>query len=529
MMSGACGGACAEEAQPAKLARLQQRLIMADAAARTGGEQRTIVVIPSRTLDRWHEPVPESQAFEERMLTALFELRDPSLRMIYVSSSAIEPAIIDYYLSLLPTRAGRSARRRLSLFALGDYSSRPLSAKLLERPRVLERIRAAISRPELSHLVTYNASRGERHLALALDLPLYGPDPRHDHLGTKSGSRELFAMSGVPHPLGVERITTREQAIRAIARLRAVKPSIAEVVLKLDDGVSGEGNATVDLGGLPEPGAPDEIARIDLRLARLVPAVPYVSPRAFLAKLAGCGGIVEERITGRELRSPSVQFLVSPTGVVELLSTHDQILGGKSGHQYQGCRFPADPAYAPMIAALARRAAYHLAKLGVIGRFAIDFVVARTDEARWEPFALELNLRTGGTTHPYQTLSRLVGGRYDSASASFITAGGQRRHYVASDYLEDERLRALDPDGALAIAQRSGIRFDRRKRVGTVFHMLGPLNELGRAGVTAISDTADRAAALYDHARAALIEEAADSYGPTAPRAAPLLSRASTS
>jgi len=50
----------------------------------------------------------------------------------------------------------------------------------------------------------------------------------------------------------------------------------------------------------------------------------------YAAKLAERGGIVEERITGVELRSPSVQLRVTPFGDVELLSTHDQVLDGPS-------------------------------------------------------------------------------------------------------------------------------------------------------------------------------------------------------
>lgn len=490
-----------------------------EAARRVGASPRSVVVVPSRTIHRWHEPAAEARAYEERMLSALFELRDPSLRITYVTSAPIAPAIIDYYLSLLPRGVRRGARRRLSLIALDDYSSRPLGEKLLERPRVLERIRRAIREPQLSHLVTYNATRGERDLALALDLPLYGPDPRHDHLGTKSGSRELFALAGIPHPLGVKHIRTNHDAVHAIARLRAIKPRLTELVIKLNDGVSGEGNAFIDLAGLPVPGAADELSRIAQRVTALAPTASSVSAGAFLAKLAAHGGIVEERITARELRSPSAQFHVTPAGVVELLSTHDQILGGPSGQSYLGCRFPADPCYAPMIGALAHRAAQRLADIGVIGRFAIDFVVARTPDQRWEPFAIELNLRTGGTTHPYQTLAQLVGGTYDPASASFTTATGQPRHYVATDYLQDPRLRALGTDGALSIARRADLRFDRVRRAGTVLHMLGSLDELGRAGITAISDSADKATALYDHAQATLIGQAAASR-PRAPRAA---------
>jgi hypothetical protein len=76
------------------------------------------------------------------------------------------------------------------------------------------------------------------------------------------------------------------------------------------------------------------------------PDVPW---DAYLAKFEEGGGIVEERITGVELLSPSVQMRVLPDGTVELLSTHDQLLGGDSGQSYLGCIFPADPAYALMI------------------------------------------------------------------------------------------------------------------------------------------------------------------------------------
>jgi PGM1 C-terminal domain len=476
------------------------------AAAR---ERRSVVVVPSRTIDRWHEPPAEAQAYEERLLSSLFELCDPHLHMTYVTSSPIALSTIDYYLSLLPRKLRRSARGRLTLIALGDRSTRPLSEKLLERPRILERIRRSIPEPRRSHLVPYNVTVLERDLALALDVPLYGADPRHAHIGTKSGSRELFASTGIPHPLGVEHIGSAAEAIHAVARLRARKPIITELVMKLDAGVSGEGNALIDLTGLPEPGAGDELPRIRDRVAALTPQVSTVTVAEYLAKLATQGGVVEERITGRELRSPSVQFEVTPAGQVQLLSTHDQILGGPRGQQYLGCRFPADRSYAPEIAALGRRLAHRLAEVGVIGRFAIDFIVARTDGERWTPFAIELNLRVGGTTHPYQALAGLVGGDYDAASAVFTTAGGQQRHYVATDHLQDPQLRELGREGLLAMAEHSDLRFDRVRRVGTVFHMLSSLDELGRAGFTAIGQSAEEADALYDRVRATLISRAA--------------------
>ena len=91
---------------------------------------------------------------------------------------------------------------------------------------------------------------------------------------------------------------------------------------------------------------------------------------------------MEERVGGVEMRSPSVQLRVTPLGEVELLSTHDQLLGGPSGQTYLGCRFPADFGYARAITQEAAKIGERLAREGVLGRFAMDFVVVRDARTR---------------------------------------------------------------------------------------------------------------------------------------------------
>ena len=140
-------------------------------------------------------------------------------------------------------------------------------------------------------------------------------------------------------------------------------------------------------------------------------------------KFRARGGIVEERVGvgAQEVRSPSVQLRITPLGKVELLSTHDQMLGGPSGQSYLGCIFPADPAYAAAITRDAAKVGDLLRDAGVIGRFALDFVVTRaSDSAPWETYAIEINLRKGGTTHPFLTLQFLTGGAYDPERATFL-------------------------------------------------------------------------------------------------------------
>ena len=49
----------------------------------------------------------------------------------------------------------------------------------------------------------------------------------------------------------------------------------------------------------------------------------------------------------------------------------------------------------------------------MLGRFAVDFVVVEDADGEWTAYAIELNLRKGGTTHPFLTLQFLTDGHYD--------------------------------------------------------------------------------------------------------------------
>src|SRR3954451_17442888 len=188
---------------------------------------QTIVVVPSRTIEKFHEPVAETQAYEERLLCMLLRLRAPAQRVGYVTSSPVAAPIVDYYLNLLPVDIREDARGRLTMLSADDPSLRPLTAKLLERPTLLTRIRWAIPDHEDAYLVPYVCTELEYELGHALGIPVNGADPSLSGLGTKSGGRELFARAGVALPLGFEHVRNRADVVAAIARLRAAKPRLA--------------------------------------------------------------------------------------------------------------------------------------------------------------------------------------------------------------------------------------------------------------------------------------------------------------
>src|SRR5438552_8486711 len=212
-------------------------------------DPQTIVVVPSMSIDAIGSGAV-MQAYEERLLFLLFLLRQPRARLIYVTSQTILPTVIEYYLDLLPGVISSHARRRLFLISPMDGSMRPLSDKLLARPRLIERIRSLIMNSDRAHLVPFNTTNREKELALRLGIPMYGADPKFFPLGTKSGCRRIFMEENVPHPVGQENIGSKEDLLDAIVQLRAKKPSIQQVLVKLNEGVSGAGNAIIDLRGL---------------------------------------------------------------------------------------------------------------------------------------------------------------------------------------------------------------------------------------------------------------------------------------
>src|SRR4030095_15132253 len=142
--------------------------------------------------------------YEERLLCMLMLLRMPRTQVIYVSSTTIDPVIVDYYLHLLPGITGYHALQRLTLLSCYDASSKSLTEKILERPRLIERIRKSIPPGSAAHMACFNVTPRERTLAVRLGIPVFGCDPDLLDLGSKSNSRKIFRECGIPLAPGFE-------------------------------------------------------------------------------------------------------------------------------------------------------------------------------------------------------------------------------------------------------------------------------------------------------------------------------------
>lgn len=472
---------------------------------------QTVVVVPSLSLPMrelaritgvWH--------YEERMLVNLMLLKQPRTKVIYVTSSAIDPGIVDYYLAMLPGVPASHARQRLVMLHCADSSVAPLTEKILRRPRLVARIREEIDHVADSHLVCFNSSPLERTLAVRLGLPLHAVDPMLYDLGTKSGAREVFRAAGVDFPFGFERLRDEHDLVRAIAALRRARPDVRRVVAKLDDGFSGEGNGTYEVSHLDATASEAQLAA---QIADELPrALRFVSPSETWAgwseSLRGMQGIVEAWVDGDVKASPSVQCRVNALREPVPISTHDQVLDGPDGQVFLGARFPADEAYRLEVQDSAMRVAEELARRGVMGRFAIDYVSV-CGPAGWTHNAIEINLRKGGTTHPFLALKFLTDGRYDTSTGLFHSASGAPKFYFASDNVTSAAYVGLRPDDLVDIAVTHGLHFHAPTERGVVFFLMGATSQFGKLGMVAIGDSPEDANALAARTIAALDQESA--------------------
>ncbi|HVR96810.1 MAG TPA: peptide ligase PGM1-related protein [Thermoanaerobaculia bacterium] len=456
-------------------------------------EPHTSVVVPSMTLDQSElKKLAGVSFYEERLLFLLMRLRNPRARVVFVTSQPVHPMILDYYFHLLAGIPASHARSRLTMLCAYDASPRSLTEKILERPRLIQRIREAIPSPSRAYLTVFNSTPFERKLAVLLGIPLNGVDPDLYPLGTKSGSRKVFREAGVQLPEGFEDLRNADEVEESLVELAARRPGIRRAVVKLNDSFSGEGNAVFRY--------PEVEGRSAIReaLQRIEFSVPEETFDAYFAKFEAMGGIVEEFIEGKEKVSPSTQLRISPRGEVLPISTHDQILGGPSDQVFLGCSFPAHDDYRQRILEAGTRIGEVLATKGVVSRFGIDFLLWRDDPAEdWNMAALEINLRMGGTTHPFLALQFLTGGRFDRETGLFHSHSGLIKYYRATDNLRSEHYRGLLPEDLIELLTDNRLHYSHSTDSGVLFHLIGAVSEFGKLGLTAIGNSREEADALY--------------------------------
>ncbi len=458
---------------------------------------KSVVIIPSITLDQEIlAKVSGHVHYEERLLCLLMLLRMPRTHVVYVTSTPVDPVIIDYYLHLLPGITRHHALHRLTMLSCYDASPKSLTEKILDRPRLIERIKKSIPHGNVAHLACFTVTKYERTLAVKLDMPIYGCDPELCDIGNKSNGRKIFRQCGLNVPPGFEDLKNEDEIITALTDLKLNNPSLQKAVIKMNDGFSGEGNAVFTYEGIDEGSEWKQWIADNLE-PKLKIVAGDLSYKDFMYKFQHMQGIVEEFVEGAVKTSPSVQCRINPLGDCKVISTHDQEVGGESSQVFLGAYFPAKEEYAIEIGGYGLKVAEALEKTGVMGRFAVDFISVKEPDG-WKHYAIEINLRKGGTTHPYILLQFLTDGDYDYENGLYLTANRQTRYYFCSDNLHSERYIGITPPDLIDIAMMHSLHYDGTSQEGVMFHLIGALSQYGKLGVVCIGSTPERARNFYE-------------------------------
>ena len=488
------------EALKPRLARLWEDVFPKD------DEPYTSVVVPSVTLDDEDAArIPAARFYEETLLFLLMRLRNPQARVVYLTSQPIPPFVIDYYLHFLAGIPASHAASRLTLLSVHDASPHPLTRKILERPRLMEKIRDAIPDLSRAYMTVFRASPLERLLATLLDIPLNAADPELESLCTKSAGRSVLREAGVDVPLGFEGLRDEDDLVAVLQRLMTERPGLRRALLKLDQGHWEDGHALVHL--------PSSTTRDAVRQAlRGLRGPRRVDGPTYLQRFARIGGMVEEFVEGVE-KVVSAQVRINPRGQVTLTSTHDELRGGRLGLESVGCVFPADDRCRRTIQEAALRVGHLLAGKGLVSRLSVEFLLCVDPRAgSWRLAGTEINLGVGGSTHPLLAVRFLTGGQLEPGTGLFRSPSGQAKFYRATDNLHAAAYRRLVPEDLIDILTLDALHYSARGETGALFYMLGAISELGRVGMVAVGDSREGAEAIFRRTVASL--DAASSFGP---------------
>lgn len=219
-------------------------------------KRRVAIHVPSLS---WDEAVrastPNMPLQQCTQLARLCALADPLVDVLLVAPFPLPDDVLAYYVKLLEVGGVTEPRLRFKV-VVPENADRfsphfSLSSLALLSPRCLRRMRTFIRGRE-AYLVPGEVGHEDRRLALALGVPLLGPDPDIAQLfRSKSGSKRAFALADVNIPPGAHDLYEEEEVLIALSKLVAAHPHVERWLLKVDDETGGRGLAYLDTRHLP--------------------------------------------------------------------------------------------------------------------------------------------------------------------------------------------------------------------------------------------------------------------------------------
>jgi hypothetical protein len=517
------------------LVRRQSEQLLKWSSRRDAGEPVLFIIVPSLNFDPAEiGPIVGSAHYEQRSLWTLLRAADPNVRVLFVSSSKVPQTALDELFSGLSRSEINEIEHRTEMIALNDNGSDYLSDKIANSPEALTQIKQASRRllngqeptEENTVLSGFVNESSMNRLSAELQLPLTGMHPALEILNSKQGNRIIARESMIPFAEGTDSNYSINEIVQSIDELYVQMKGRGSCFIKANYGASGQGIIKIEFRNATDAdGAHNNDSNIALamdfqdseknRRDAILELLQHHSERNSQLKNAleraeKFGVVIETGIV--HTRAPSVQLEILAGGEIVPLSTHMQDMDGPV---YKGASQPAygDIELESKLMSYAVRYAEVLARYGVIGRIGLDFFEVNNNEKIDFIFG-EANIREGGTTHPWETVARLLRASYDPNRKILVSSEtGQPVFYKMTDnFVDKETFQNLsllelwvelkkDPEYRL-------LKANRETGTGVKFHMMSALPEFGKIGFTAFARSKQEAADLFEKAKLVLLRSA---------------------
>ncbi|MBK8202734.1 MAG: hypothetical protein IPK68_10595 [Bdellovibrionales bacterium] len=517
------------------LVRRQSEQLLKWSRRRDAGEPVLFIIVPSLNFDPAEiGPIVGSAHYEQRSLWTLLRAADPNVRVLFVSSSKVPQTALDELFSGLSRSEINEIEHRTEMIALNNNGSDYLSDKIANSPEALTQIKQASRRllngqeptEENTVLSGFVNESSMNRLSAELQLPLTGMHPALEILNSKQGNRIIARESMIPFAEGTDSNYSINEIVQSIDELYVQMKGRGSCFIKANYGASGQGiikiefRKTTDADGAQNNGS-NIVLAMDLenseknRRDAILELLQHHSERNsqlknVLERAEKFGVVIETGIV--HTRAPSVQLEILAGGEIVPLSTHMQDMDGPV---YKGASQPAygDIELESRLMSYSVKYAEVLARYGVVGRIGLDFFEVNNNEEIDFIFG-EANNREGGTTHPWETVARLLRANYDATRKAFISSvTGQPIFYKMTDnFVDKETFQNLslqdlwvefkkDPEYRL-------LKANRETGTGVKFHLLSALPEFGKIGLTAFAKSKQEAANLFEKAKLVLLRSA---------------------
>lgn len=450
------------------------------------GEKVHYVIVPSMSFDKkLLDGIEGIEHYELRSFWEILRVKRKNTFVTFISSEPVSLDIWNHFIEVF-NLSEEEVSRIFFIKCPRVNNELSLSKNLLMNKRCIEQIKKSF-KSENVLLEAFVSTEGEQNLASALGIPTWYGHPQMNYFHTKSGNRFLVG-SEVLMPKGIADLYSKESVLKALIQIKNQDPECSAFMVKLNFGVSGQGNMKVIINENNWNDLGESKKRLIAERSFLNGDLfnNSMSVASFEERIVEEGAVVEQFVRGELVDSPSAQVMVTPDGV-ELISTHRQILDS-FGQKFIGGEYPCDQSYVEKISEMALLIGKKLKKFKVYGVSSVDFLLSRIN-GKVECFVIELNIRKGGTTHPFMLSNFAIDLEGKFKKGLLLSKNNTHYVYRSNDNFYPCKITAPKVSDLMIKSKKASILFNKKVKKGVIFHLLNAYTDFGKVGYTVLAPT----------------------------------------